>query len=293
VWAKRGLYAPCVAASTHTRGSGVGELIRTWRQRRNLSQLELSLDSAISARHLSFVETGRANPSREMVLHLAERLEIPLRERNGLLLAAGFAPLFEERPLDHEDMTPVRGALEHFLRAHEPYPAVVVDGRWNLVTANNALAVLTEGVAAALLEPPANGLRISLHPEGMAPRILNFAEWSSHMIRRLRRRAAITADPELERIYQEVKDYPRVALDSPALDSEASEIVLPLRLRHEAGELAFLSTISTFGSAHDITLAELSIEAFYPADAATAKVLFALDDAAAGRDATSDALPRT
>jgi transcriptional regulator with XRE-family HTH domain len=271
--ARTGLYAACVAASTHTRTSGVGELLRTWRQRRNLSQLELSLDSAISARHLSFVETGRANPSREMVLHLAERLEVPLRERNGLLLAAGFAPLFEERTLDHEDMAPVRGALERFLRAHEPYPAVVVDGRWNLVMANDALAILTEGVAAALFEPPANGLRISLHPEGMAPRILNFAEWSSHMIRRLRRRAAITADPELERIYEEVRDYPRVALDAPAADSEASEIVLPLRLRHEAGDLTFLSTISTFGSAHDITLAELSIEAFYPADAATARVL--------------------
>jgi transcriptional regulator with XRE-family HTH domain len=265
-----------VAVSAHPRSSGVGELIRAWRQRRNLSQLELSLDSAISARHLSFVETGRANPSREMVLHLAERLEIPLRERNGLLLAAGFAPLFEERPLDHEDMAPVRGALEHFLRAHEPYPAVVVDGRWNLVTGNDALAILTEGVAPALFEPPANGLRITLHPEGMAPRILNFAEWSSHMIRRLRRRAAITADPELERLYDEVKDYPRVVLDSPAGESEAAAIVLPLRLSHDAGELAFLSTISTFGSAHDITLAELSIEAFYPADPATASVLFDL-----------------
>ena len=262
-------------ASTQTRHPGVGELIRTWRQRRNLSQLELSLDSAISARHLSFVETGRANPSREMVLHLAERLEIPLRERNGLLLAAGFAPLFEERALDHADMAPVRGALEHFLHAHEPYPAVVVDGRWNLVTANDALAILTDGVAPPLLEPPANGLRITLHPEGMAPRILNFAEWSSHMIRRLRRRAAITADSELERLYEEVKEYPRVALDSPTAESEASEIVLPLRMRHEARELAFLSTISTFGSAHDITLAELSIEAFYPANARTANRLLA------------------
>jgi transcriptional regulator with XRE-family HTH domain len=266
------LYAARVAVSAHQQPSGVGELLRSWRQRRNLSQLELSLDSAISARHLSFVETGRAKPSREMVLHLAERLEIPLRERNGLLLAAGFAPLFEERPIDHEDMAPVREALEHFLRAHEPYPAVVVDGRWNLITANDALAILTAGVASALLEPPANGLRITLHPEGMAPRIVNFAEWSSHMIRRLRRRAAITADVELERLYEEVRGYPHVTLEAP--ESEAREIVLPLRLRSDAGELAFLSTISTFGSARDITLAELSIEAFYPADAATAAVLF-------------------
>jgi transcriptional regulator with XRE-family HTH domain len=252
----------------------VGELIRTWRQRRNLSQLELSLDSAISARHLSFVETGRAKPSREMVLHLAERLEIPLRERNGLLLAAGFAPLFAERPLDHEEMAPVRAALEHFLRAHEPYPAVVVDGHWNLISANDALDVLIEDVAPALLEPPANGLRITLHPDGMAPRIVNFAQWSSHLIRRLRRRAAITADAELERLYEEVKQYPHVELEAPASDSDASEVVLPLRIRHGARELAFLSTISTFGSANDITLAELSVEAFYPAHAATAKVLF-------------------
>lgn len=252
----------------------MGELIRTWRQRRNLSQLELSLDSAISARHLSFVETGRANPSREMVLHLCERLEIPLRERNGLLLAAGFAPLYSERSLDHDEMAPVRSALEHFLRAHEPYPAVVVDGHWNLISANDALGVLVDGVAPGLLAPPANGLRITLHPDGMAPRILNFAQWSSHLIRRLRRRAAITADLELERLYEEVREYPDVELRDAGSDSEASEIVLPLRIRHSSGDLAFLSTISTFGSAHDITLAELSVEAFYPASAATANVLF-------------------
>lgn len=267
------LYAAVVNVAAQPRASGVGELIRTWRLRRNSSQLELSLDSAISARHLSFVETGRANPSREMVLHLCERLEIPLRERNGLLLAAGFAPLYAERPLDHEEMAPVRGALEHFLRAHEPYPAVVVDGHWNLISANDALGVLVDGVAPALLQPPANGLRITLHPDGMAPRILNFAQWSSHLIRRLRRRAAITADRELELLYAEVKDYPNVALETPDGESEASEIVLPLRIRHSSGELAFLSTISTFGSAHDITLAELSVEAFYPANAATANVL--------------------
>ncbi|HEV2980223.1 MAG TPA: helix-turn-helix transcriptional regulator [Solirubrobacteraceae bacterium] len=263
-----------MSTAAQPRASGVGELIRTWRRRRNLSQLELSLDSAISARHLSFVETGRANPSREMVLHLCERLEIPLRERNSLLLAAGFAPLYPERALDHEEMAPIRGALEHFLRAHEPYPAVVVDGHWNLISANDALDVLVDGVAPDLLTPPANGLRITLHPQGMAPRILNFAQWSSHMIRRLRRRAAITADLELERLYDEVKLYPDVALEAPAGESEASEVVLPLRIRHSKGDLAFLSTISTFGSAHDITLAELSVEAFYPANAATAKVLF-------------------
>ncbi len=173
-----------------TQISGVGELLRAWRQRRNLSQLELSLESAISTRHLSFVETGRAKPSREMVLHLANRLEVPLRERNNMLLAAGFAPVYGERPLDDTDMTPVREALDRFLHAHEPYPAVVLDGRWNLAMANGALGLLTDGVAPELLQPPANALRVSLHPDGMAPRIGNLAEWSAHLLHRLRRRIA-------------------------------------------------------------------------------------------------------
>jgi transcriptional regulator with XRE-family HTH domain len=260
-----------MAVSTHA--AGVGELLRTWRRRRSLSQLELSLDSAISTRHLSFVETGRARPSREMVLHLAERLEIPLRERNRLLLAAGFAPLFAERSMDDEEMAPAREVLERFLRAHEPYPAIVIDGRWNIVASNDALGALLDGVAPALREPPSNALRISLHPDGLAPQIVNYAQWSSHLMARLRRRAVITADRELERLYEELATYPGVELETSSVDDIAMEIMLPLRLRHPEGELVLLSTLSTFGTAHDITLAELSIEAFYPADRRTATAL--------------------
>ena len=253
--------------------SRIGELIRSWRQRRSLTQLELSLGSSVSARHLSFVETGRARPSREMVLHLAERLEVPLRERNALLLAAGYAPLYGERPLDAAEMTPVRQALDRFLRAHEPYPAVVVDRRWTLVTGNDALHVLTDGVAPELLAPPANGLRAMLHPRGMAPRIANLAEYGAEVLRRVRRRAAITGDDELARLCRELESYPGIEAEPRAADTAATDIVLPLRLRVPDGELAFLSTISTFGTAVDITLSELAIEAFYPADAATATAL--------------------
>jgi transcriptional regulator with XRE-family HTH domain len=256
-----------------TQRPGIGELLRSWRQRRSLTQLELSLGSDVSARHLSFIETGRARPSREMVVHLAERLEVPLRDRNELLLAAGYAPLYGERPLDAEEMTPVRRALDRFLRAHEPYPAVVVDRHWTLVTANDAAHVLTDGVAPDLLEPPANGLRILLHPRGVAPRIANLAEYSAEIMRRLRRRAAITGDGVLESLWHELAAYPGVELTAPPVQTPGADIVLPLRLRQPAGELTFLSTISTFGTAVDITLAELAIEAFYPANAETATAM--------------------
>jgi len=258
----------------------VGELLRSWRLRRSLTQLELSLGSDVSARHLSFIETGRAKPSREMVVHLADQLDVPLRERNGLLLAAGYAPMYSDRPIDADEMTPVRQALDRFLRAHEPYPAVVADRHWTLVAANDALHVLTDGVSPALLEPPANGLRVMFHPQGMAPRIVNLDEYSAHILRRLRRRIAITGDGVLERLYQELLTYPGVEAEPPLGDTAGADIVLPLRLRQPDGELAFLSTISTFGTAMDVTLSELAIEAFYPATAATATAL--LQDIAAG-----------
>jgi transcriptional regulator with XRE-family HTH domain len=170
-------------------------LVRAWRQRRNLSQLELALGAEVSSRHLSFLETGRARPSREMVIRLAGELEIPMRERNALLLAAGYAPIYPEHPLDAPEMAPVRQALDRFLRAHEPYPALVVDRHHNLVTANDALDMLVDGVSPHLLEPPANGMRIALHPDGMAPRTLNLAEWSAHLLGRLRRQMQATGDP--------------------------------------------------------------------------------------------------
>jgi transcriptional regulator with XRE-family HTH domain len=247
-----------------------GELLRDWRRRRSVSQLELSLDSEISARHLSFVETGRSKPSREVVVRLAETLDVPLRERNTLLLAAGYAPLYGERPLESEEMAPVRAALDRFLRAHEPYPALVVDRQHNLIAANDALDALTEGCAAELLAPPANAMRIALHPQGMAPRTANLAEWSAHLLARVRRAAAITGDPALEQLYEELSGYPGVVSDASAAERAGAEIVVPLRLREGERELAFISTLSTFGTAVDITLSELAIEAFYPANAETA-----------------------
>jgi len=255
-----------------SRGS-IGELLRTWRRRRSLSQLELALEAEVSSRHVSFLETGRSRPSREMVLRLAEHLEIPLRERNRLLLAAGYAPLYSERSLEEPEMEPVRQALDRFLRAHEPYPAIVVDRHHHLISANDALGALLDGVAPELLEPPANALRIALHPRGMAPRVVNFEEWSAHLLHRLRREAALTADPELERLHDELSRYPGVCLDGPPEAGLRADILLPLKLRAGEHELTLFSTISTFGTAADITLDELMIEAFYPANAATASYL--------------------
>jgi transcriptional regulator with XRE-family HTH domain len=252
--------------------AGAGNLLREWRRRRNLSQLALASGSAVSTRHLSFIETGRSRPSREMVLHLADRLDVPLRERNRLLLAAGYAPVFPERPLADDEMAPVREALERFLAAHEPYPAVVVDRGWNLVLANEASLALTAGVAPELLAPPANVLRATLHPDGMAPHIVNFAEWSGHLLHRLRRQIEITGDDDLARLYDEVATYPNVVLEPPAAAS-AANIVLPLRLRAGDAELTFFSTVTTFGTPVDVTLSELAVEAFYPADRETAAAL--------------------
>jgi transcriptional regulator with XRE-family HTH domain len=252
---------------------GFGDLLREWRRRRSVSQLELSLDSDISARHLSFVETGRSKPSRDVVVRLAETLEIPLRERNTLLLAAGYAPLYPERSLDSQEMEPIRTALDRFLRAHEPYPALVVDRHHNLLASNDALGTVTAGCAPELLAPPANALRVALHPEGMAPRTVNLAEWSAHLLTRLRREAAITGDPALQELRAELCSYPGVAVEAPAAANAAADLVVPLRLLHDGRELRFISTISTFGTPIDITLSELSIEAFYPANAETAMYL--------------------
>lgn len=259
------------APAASSASTPVGELLRAWRRRRSLSQLELALDAEVSSRHVSFLETGRARPSREMVLHLAEHLEVPLRERNGLLLAAGYAPVFAERSLDAEEMTPVRQALARFLRAHEPFPAVVIDRHHNLLDANDALGLLTAGVAPDLLEAPANALRVALHPRGMAPRVVNLGEWSAHLLSRLRREASVTGDRELERLHEELASYPGVELEPPSGQLAAADVAMSLRLLDDdGGELSFFSTISTFGTAIDVTLAELSIEAFYPTNAHTA-----------------------
>jgi transcriptional regulator with XRE-family HTH domain len=265
--------APRVA--THHRRAG--ELLRDWRHRRRLSQLDLALRAEVSARHLSFVETGRSRPSPELLLHLAEHLDVPLRERNALLLAAGYAPAYPERSLEDDAMAPVRDAVDKILTGHEPFPAVVVDQRWDLVAANRAAsATMSAGVDPALLAPPANTLRLCLHPDGMAPRILNFAQYSGHLLTRLSRQALFTQDTGLHELLEEVRAYPGVTAPSPAL--EPDELVfVPLRLRGPDGaELSFFSTLATFGTALDVTLSELMIEAFFPADGATAAALRAV-----------------
>jgi transcriptional regulator with XRE-family HTH domain len=243
----------------------VGVLLRTWRQRRRLSQLDLSNDSGVSTRHLSFVETGRARPSREMVLHLAEQLEVPLRARNELLVAAGFAPVYGERPLAGPDMAAVRTGLDLVLAAYEPFPAVVVDRGWHLVAGNRGVPLLTDGADPALLEPPVNVLRLSLHPDGMAPRIRNLAQWRTSVLHRLAREVRLSGDPGLAALHRELAALPGGT--DPRLPDG---IAVPLRIRAGDAELSFLSTVTTFGTAVDITAAEVSIEAFLPADQATA-----------------------
>jgi transcriptional regulator with XRE-family HTH domain len=247
----------------------VGALLRDWRQRRRLSQLDLALEAGVSARHLSFVETGRARPSAAMVLNLADQLDVPLRERNRLLLAAGHAPVFEQHSLDDPEMAPVRDALALILAGHEPYPALVVDGAWEMLAANRAVALLTEGVAPELLEPPLNVLRVSLHPGGVAPRIANLGAWRAHVFERLERQIAVSGDAALETLLAELRAYP--GPDAPAKASH--DIAVPLRLASPEGELAFISTVSTFGTAVEITASELSIESFFPADQRTGAVV--------------------
>ena len=253
---------------------GIGALVREWRQRRRLSQLELALNAGVSTRHLSFVETGRSRPSPEMVLGLADSLEVPLRERNQMLLAAGYAPRFGTRSLDDPELAPIRDALGRVLDAHEPYPALAVDRSWNLVASNAALGPLLEGVADALLAPPVNVLRLALHPDGLAPRIRNLGQWRGHLLHRLQREVAITGDDGLRALLAELAGYPG---PTPELPPGPAEIMVELHLDAGGQELALFSTVTTFGTALDVTVAELSIEAFFPADADTAR---ALSDAA-------------
>jgi transcriptional regulator with XRE-family HTH domain len=252
---------------------GVGGMLRSWRQRRRLSQLDLANEAAVSARHLSFVENGRSKPSRELVLHLAEHLAVPLRERNTLLLAAGYAPSYARTPLEDEAMTPVREALDQVLAGHEPFPAVVVDRHWDLVSANRPLMeLMSTGIAPHLLEEPVNAMRVTLHPDGLAPRILNFPEYAAHLVDRLRREALSYADERLLALHDELCSYPGVAGSASPADT-AGQVFMPMVLRTGEGVLTFFSMLSTFGTARDITLEELAVESFFPADEATAAVL--------------------
>jgi transcriptional regulator with XRE-family HTH domain len=258
---------PTAAAPT------AGDLLREWRQRRRLSQLDLAIQAGVSARHLSFVETGRARPSSEMIRHLAEELGVPLRDRNALLLAGGYAPAYPERTLAEPELNAVRAALRRVLAGHLPYPAVVVNRWWELVDANPAIATFTEHADPALLEPPVNVLRLSLHPRGMAPRIVNLTQWRAHLLTRLHRQAQATGDPRLAALHAELKAYPGAGAAQSSAAADHADVVVPLRYRTPGGELSFISFTAVIGTPMDITLEELAIESFYPADDATAQAL--------------------
>ncbi|WP_297352633.1 helix-turn-helix transcriptional regulator [Paraburkholderia sp.] len=264
----------------------VGELLRDWRQRRRMSQLLLAAEADISTRHLSFVESGRALPSREMVMHLAERLDVPLRARNMLLMAAGYAPLFRERPLTDPQLTAAREAVELVLKGHEPYPALAIDRHWTIVAANRSLAPLVGAASEALLAPPVNALRLSLHPDGIASSIVNWHAWRTHVLARLQRQIDVSADETLAALRDELAAYPTPpGAEGAAEDSNATlnQIAIPLRLRTPLGVLSFFSTTTVFGTPVDVTLSELAIEAFFPADPQTAVALRAYaEDSAEG-----------
>lgn len=270
------------AMSSMTRP--IGDLLREWRQRRRLSQLDLACEADISTRHLSFVETGRSQPSRDMLLHLADRLDIPLRDRNTMLVAAGFAPLYPERALDAPPLAAVRLAVDQVLAGHEPYPALAIDRHWTLIAANKAVSSLLDGVDPALLEPPVNVMRLALHPRGLAPRTANLAEWRGHLLHRLKRQVEVSADPVLSALLTELAAYPLPADAAPtAQEDDYARVAVPFRLTTAQGTLAFYSTTMVFGTAMDITLSELAIEAFFPADAETPDRLRALQEAIIAR----------
>lgn len=247
----------------------VGQLLRTWREHRRMSQLALALDAGVSTKHISFLESGRTTPSRQMILTLAEVLNAPLRARNALLLAAGFAPEYPELGFDDPELASARQAIEMVLRAHEPSPAIAVDRHWNLVTANRAFPPLLEGIAPDLLQAPVNVLRLSLHPEGLAPRIVNLDEWREHVLRRLNQQIQNCADPGLRALYAELGGK---ASWSPEARAHG-DLVAILRLRVPDGVLSFITTTTVLGTPTEVALSELAIESFFPADEITARAL--------------------
>jgi len=253
-----------------------GAHLRHWRQHRRLSQLDLAQEAEVSTRHLSYVETGRAAPSREMVLRLADRLAVPLRERNALLVAAGYAPMYRQRSLDDPALAAARQAVDLVLKGHEPYPALAVDRHWNLVAHNRLVPLLMAGAAPELVKPPVNVLRLSLHPEGLAPRIANLAQWRAHLLERLLQQVAATGDAVLQALHDELAGYPVDGAGSAPAGGELSTLVVPFQLQTAAGVLSFISTTTIFGTPVDVTLQELAVESFFPADAATAAALTAL-----------------
>ncbi|MDF3298730.1 helix-turn-helix domain-containing protein [Streptomyces tropicalis] len=264
--------------SAPSPGAGVGALLRSWRARRKVSQLELALRAESSSRHISFIETGRSRPSEEMVLRLAEHLDVPVRERNALLLAAGYAPYYPETPMDAPALGALRDGLERLIRGYEPYLALVVDAAYDVVTANRGIAMLLEGVPAPLLEPPLNAMRLTLHPQGLAPRIRNLREWRGHLLAQMERQLALHRSAVLRALYEEVAAYP-VEEGGTEEEQPAGEVpcfALPLRIEHAGRALSFVSSISTFNTPMDVTVAELAIETFLPADPATVAYLHAM-----------------
>ncbi|TGA95698.1 helix-turn-helix transcriptional regulator [Streptomyces sp. MZ04] len=258
--------------------TGVGPLLRNWRERRKVSQLELALRAGSSARHISFIETGRSRPSEEIVLRLADHLDVPVRERNSLLLAAGYAPRFRETPLDDPSMGPLREGLDRLLTGYEPYPALVVDATYDVITANSSLAMLLDGIPEHLLAPPVNAMRLTLHPQGLAPRIRNLREWRGHLLHQMERQIALERSDALRAVYEEVAAYP---VEDPGVDTfedgpdggALPYFALPLRIEHDGHVLSFISSISTFNTPMDVTVAELAVETLLPADPATVKYL--------------------
>lgn len=268
---------PMNALTTPARNaipSPFGERLRHWRQHRRLSQLDLAHVADVSTRHLSYVETGRASPSRDMVLRLVDRLEVPLRERNALLEAAGFAPMYRERPLEAPDMAPARAAVQRILECHEPWPALAMDRHWNLVMANRMVPPLMAGASPALLQGTMNVLRLSLHPEGLAPRIANLRQWREHLFERLRQQIHATGDETLAALLGELKGYPEsFGSEAVSLPGEHHGVLMPFQFSTDHGVLNLVSTTTVFGSPVDITLQELALETFFPADEATAESL--------------------
>ncbi|MFG2497705.1 helix-turn-helix domain-containing protein [Streptomyces sp. NPDC048441] len=265
------------AASTKET-TGVGPLLRGWRERRKVSQLELALRADSSARHISFIETGRSRPSEEIVLRLADHLDVPMRDRNALLVAAGYAPRFRETPLDDPSMGALREGLEQLLRGYEPYPALIVDATYNVIAANRGIAMIIDGIPEHLLQPPLNAMRLTLHPEGLAPKIRNLREWRGHLLDQMDRQIALQRSAALRAVYEEVAAYPVADPGADTFDAGGEPggmpyFALPLRIEHDGHLLSFTSSISTFNTPMDVTVAELAIETLLPADPATVKYL--------------------
>ena len=257
----------------------VGELLRDWRTRRRRSQMDLGLDVGVSTRHLSFVETGRSRPSVELVLAIAHHLDVPLRERNGLLLAAGYAPRFSQLSLDDPAMVSVRASIQRMLDAHDPYPGAVIDRQWNVAMVNRAGMMLAQGIPDHVLGPPMNVYRLCLHPDGLARRTTNFTDWATYLLEQLRRSIVLTGDPTLVALLEEVSNYPNVMQIAPLVDDDRREeppLLVPFQMSTPLGQLSLFTTLTTFGTPLDVTIDELAIELFFPADDSSDQMLHAL-----------------